>query len=282
MRSLQAFALALLATKRFAIAGLLAPGITFGGAKAARADPIGFVYSGGVFTTINPTGGPNGYGALPTGINDSGQIVGTVFPEPGFTYIPLLHDGGIARTFGERGFVYSQGVSLPINIPGADDIWPTGINDSGQIVGTYDTAGPVSNHNYIPAPYSFLDTGGVITTVEGVSFTGINDSGQIVGNFFSCCIPGYQGPGYQGFLDTGGVFTTINPPTYRGDVFPTGINDSGQVVGFFVNDTVDYGFEYTGGVFTMITPPGTYGATGIESVLPTGINDSGQIVSIRS
>jgi probable HAF family extracellular repeat protein len=73
MRTLHLLPLALLATKRFAITGLLFLGILFGSPEGAVAEEIGFLDAGGIFTTINPPGASdtNAYG-----INDSGQVVG--------------------------------------------------------------------------------------------------------------------------------------------------------------------------------------------------------------
>ena len=85
----------------------------------------------------------------------------------------------------------------------------TGINNSGQIVGSFG-----------------LYSGGSFTaiSVPGASSTfaeGINGNGQIVGSF-------NMG---QGFLDIGGSFTTINVPGFC-CTFAQGINDNGQIVGW--------------------------------------------------
>ena len=64
-------------------------------------------------------------------------------------------------------------------MPGASLVTTIGINDVGQIVGTY-TAGP-------DTAFGYQLSGGVFTTIAapGASFTlasGINDAGQIVGS----------------------------------------------------------------------------------------------------
>src|SRR4029077_5937652 len=91
-----------------------------------------------------------------------------------------------------------------------------GINDSGQIVGSFFDAGNTKTHG-------FLDTGGSFTTIDvpGATNTnayGINNSGQIVGWF-------RDGLGDHVFLDTGGSFTTINAPGAT-STYAYGINDS--------------------------------------------------------
>jgi probable HAF family extracellular repeat protein len=122
-----------------------------------------------------------------------------------------------------------------------------GINDAGDIVGTFSDA---------TGSHGFLLTGGVFTTIDavppfappppqlgaGTDAFGINDAGQIVGSF-------NDATGFHGFLLTGGVFTTIDAP---GSTTPLpftqifGINDAGQIVGRFSDATfVDHGFLAT-------------------------------------
>jgi uncharacterized membrane protein len=104
-----------------------------------------------------------------------------------------------------------------IDVPGATSTSAYGINDSGQIVGSY-------NNN----SHGFLDTAGTFTTIDvpGAFITvasGINNSSQIVG-YSVCC-----SPFAEGFLDTAGTFTTV-AGTGRAN-FPNGINNSGQIFG---------------------------------------------------
>jgi probable HAF family extracellular repeat protein len=119
------------------------------------------------------------------------------------------------------GFLYAEGKFTPIN--SLADAWASGINNSGDIVGSYSDAS--GNHQH-----GFLYTGGIFTTIDvpGAPYTeayGINDSGSIVGFYLDA-------ERYHGFLDAGGIFTTIDVPfadTYATMAF--GINDSGDIVG---------------------------------------------------
>src|SRR5215469_7058307 len=143
-----------------------------------------------------------------------------------------------------------------------------GINDSGQIVGSFYSARDVA-HGY------FLDVDGSFTTIDapGASLTiagGINNSGQIVGWFMDAS------GNSHGFLYSDGSFTTIDVPGALGTaVF--GINDSGQIVGSFGDATGPHGFFLdVDGTFTTIDVPGA----SVSS--PLGINSSGQIVGYYS
>ena len=105
---------------------------------------------------------PGAMSTAASGINDAGQIVGSI-------------------NFGSHGFIDSGGSFTQIDVPGANFTQANGVNDAGQIVGLFiDATGRLRG---------FLDTGGVFTQIDvpGSESTfpfGINDAGQIVG-FFS-------------------------------------------------------------------------------------------------
>ncbi len=76
-------------------------------------------------------------------------------------------------------FIYDSGTYTVFDVPGATGTYANGINDSGQIVGSYvDVAGRF---------HGFLDSGGSFTTIDvpgstkGTIAAGINNAGQIVG-----------------------------------------------------------------------------------------------------
>jgi uncharacterized membrane protein len=181
-----------------------------------------------------------------------------------------------------------------------------GINDAGQIVGTY-----IDGHGLA---HGFLDSGGRYTALDvpgvsnsGTDAYGINNAGQIVGsvrpynirapvsgylfeggNYTLLNVPGaYSTFGYgingagqivgssspnnsglgPGFLLSGGTYTTVSNGAYYTE--PHGINNAGQIV----RDSSTDGFLLSGGKFTTIHVPGSQDLTA-----PTGINDAGQIV----
>jgi probable HAF family extracellular repeat protein len=142
----------------------------------------------------------------------------------------------------------------PIDVPGGFFTTAWGINNSGQIVGFYDT---------LPPPglvfRGFLDTDGTFSTMDLAAF-GINDSGQIAAG--------------SGVLNADGSFTPINVPG-ASSTTAFGINNSGQIVGSYEDfDECGplHGFLYSDGSFTTIDVPGG------SFTQAFGINDSGQIV----
>jgi probable HAF family extracellular repeat protein len=137
------------------------------------------------------------------------------------------------------------------DVPGSTSTGAAGINNAGQIVGSYnDSTG---------RRHGFLDTSGVFTTLDfpGSTFTaptGINNLGQIVG-FYSGGV----------FLYANGTFSNL--PIAASDFpFPfnwpgqVAINDSGQIVGTTADD---HGFLYANGQLTFLP------------ILPTRLNIPG-------
>jgi uncharacterized membrane protein len=91
--------------------------------------------------------------------SSSGQIVGDYYD----------------ATYNAHGLLLDNGSYTRLEVTGSTDTFPTGIDDSGQIVGAYSDA-----------THAFLLENGSYTTVDvpGSTWTlgiGINDSGQIVG-----------------------------------------------------------------------------------------------------
>ena len=170
------------------------------GYSAASGGPGAFLYSGGKFTGVGSFGAYNAQG-----INDSGQIVGRLAPSVG---------GG--------GYLDTNGAFTHIN---GD---PYGINNQGQVVGTYG----------IGSGGGFLDRNNVYTPINdplaslGTTVPrGINNEGQIVGYYQNAAGV------YNGFIDNSGVFSTINDPLATGTMGTQlyGINNNGQIVGDYAH-----------------------------------------------
>jgi len=120
-----------------------------------------------------------------------------------------------------------------IDFPSAISTTAYGINDDGQIVGTYTDS--------LSRQHGFLISGSLYLTIDDPAAintsvaAGINNKGQIVGYYIDS-----SSDQYQGFLFDGGAFHIVgnligekhisaNDPT--GGVLATGINDLGWIVG---------------------------------------------------
>jgi uncharacterized membrane protein len=153
-----------------------------------------------------------------------------------------------------------------LDYPGAQHTFAYGINNTGQIVGSYngspifhaDTARGylLSGENYTPIDYP----GGAPTVAYG-----INNTGQIVGQHF-------LNAGRYSFLLSGGNYTPINYPGARATC-ECAINDTGQIVGWYPTNYW-HAFLLSAGAGTNIDPPigWSFGAN--------GINNAGQIVGV--
>lgn len=156
------------------------------------------------------------------------------------------------------------------DVPGAINTEPHGINDVGQIVGSYTTSAN-------SPPHGFLYDGSAFTTIDvppqpglpalGTTLFGINNAGQIAGTIFENIL--LQNP-HAFELDSRGV-TFLDFPGHRNGV-AYGINNSGQIVGYFYDDVATHGFLYTNGAITAIDIPG------LTRAGASAINNLGQIV----
>ena len=150
-----------------------------------------------------------------------------------------------------------------IQVPGRTFTNIYGINNAGQLVGTYtDSAG---------THYGFLDTNRAFTTLPFTP-TGINNVGQIVGLSDNGLV-----------LDTNGVINEIvltALPRFDGlphsisDRSPK-INDLGQIVGNYSDQYFGaHSFIYSNGTFTLLPAADP----NQEFVSAHGINNCGQVL----
>jgi uncharacterized membrane protein len=150
------------------------------------------------------------------------------------------------------GYVYTT-----IDYPGAYETRVYGINDAGEIVGSY--------YDAIKEKWrGFLYDGATYTTIDapGTDITylsGINNTGTIVGIL-------QQGDNVQGFLYDGTTYTSICDLCRAWDV-----NDADVVVGDY-RDTFFHGFLYDGTNFITIDYP----EAGDTAII--GINNEGIVV----
>jgi probable HAF family extracellular repeat protein len=149
------------------------------------------------------------------------------------------------------------------------DGYANGINDNGQIVGTY--AASNGDHGFLYSDGTY--TIGPLWTEAA----GIDDSGNIVGSsyYYTSSLEN----GYHGFLlEPNGKYITLDDPLGYSTV-ALGINEhNGQIVGYFDGSQYPggvHGFLYSNGQYTTLDDPH---GLGVEGTVATGINDYGKIV----
>ena len=238
----------------------------------------GFLYSGGVYTTVDYPGSSS---TQAFDINNLGQIVG-VFSNNGFD---------------THGFSYNGTTFSSIDYPGATDTSVSGISSAGQVVGNYRIGGGSwIGFSYDGTSFSAFNYPGALGTYAN----DINNTGQIVGFYVDSHYSSHS------FLYSGGSFSPID---YPGATITnvTGINDNGQIIGnCFYGTCSNYGqgFLYDGTTFTssvlggfnisndgkiagtdntgaFLYAGGTYSYLNYPGALNTyayGVNDSGQVV----
>ena len=192
-----------------------------------------FSYSNGSFTDLGTLGGVVSIGE---GVNSAGQVVGVSYTAAG----------------DEHAFVYSGGVMHDLGtFGGGNSSFASGINDSGQIAGTFRLAGTSAYHAFIYSAGVTTDLG----TVGGLSSaaTAINNSGQVAGYV---TYPPNGTNNDHAALYSNGVLSDIG--TLGGNTsFAYGINNYGHVVGEATQTSSlssVSAFIYSNGVMTAVSP----------------------------
>jgi probable HAF family extracellular repeat protein len=251
------------------------------------------------FTPIAPP--PGSTGNIPSGINNSGTIVG----------VGLAPGGG----FPVESYLLSGGVYTPVNVPGSqtNTTEVQSINNLGQYVGSYlDSSSAMHGFTFVGGNYQTVDfpgaaSGTAVTSLNGkgvgvgfgfdssgnpqsfslaggnltpLSFpnatsttaTSINDAGDVTGSYLD------SNNNNHGFLLHKGKFTTLDDPLaapgQSAGTGPATDTNTGQVVGTYVDaNGINHGFVYQNGAFTTVDDPLGVGGTFIDAA-----NDLGQLV----
>ena len=159
-----------------------------------------------------------------------------------------------------RSLLAVQYIYTSIDFPGATVSMSYGINNSGIIVGKYET--PITHrYSYDGTSFSTIDPPGAVSG----NLRDINDSGTVVGQ--------YKDTKSHGYLHDGTNYTTLDVP---GSLWTkgTGINNSGHSVGCYGDDTGEHGYLHDGTNYTTLDVPGSLWTWA------DGINDSGLIVGV--
>jgi probable HAF family extracellular repeat protein len=172
------------------------------------------------------------------------------------------------------GFLLDRGRYIPFEAPDPDvQVFPTGINNRGEIVGEYIIASRKES-------IMLRDRRGRITSFDvpgarGTEATDINDRGQIVGTYSEDTpIVNDSARPRAYVLDRfgRGKFTRIDFPGAP-QTFASGINNRGQVVGGYLDAKGrPHGYRWDKGLFTTIDVPDAV------ATAATDINDRGEMV----
>ena len=197
-------------------------------------------------TQLNPPNGNSG-STVPVGVNKTGAVVGSY----------------IDSTTGNRtGFLYSAKKYTVINPP-STATWSraNGINDTGEIVGDYQTPDTrFHGFTYSAGTYTTYDE----DTSESCGLFGINSTGDFAGSVGNGSTP-------RAFVNVKGVKTEFMP---GGGVsaWAYAINTKDEAVGTYYDGSGNaHGFSWLTGTITDINYPGAVQTTVI------GINDTAEI-----
>jgi uncharacterized protein (TIGR03437 family) len=150
------------------------------------------------------------------GINDHGDIAGTSRVAGGFQQGFLRHADGSIVTF---------------KMPGSSQTWTGGINNNGDIVGTYITGGSYSvQHGFLrkaDGSFTAINATGIEASHAGTALTGINNVGQITGYLTGYGISIVRDP--SGAFTMLSVFSQTYPFAYA---IPDAIDDNGRLAGY--------------------------------------------------
>jgi probable HAF family extracellular repeat protein len=134
-----------------------------------------------------------------------------------------------------------------LRVPGSSSTGPTGVNNLGDIVGSFSSNGVGAGFLYSAGTFETIACPGASSTTANA----INDSGVIVGS----CL--FSGTSLQGFIYQNGTYTYVNYPKAKLTSL-NGINNQGEVVGEYYIETDSYhGFLYSNGTFTVLGTKGT-------------------------
>ena len=146
-----------------------------------------------------------------------------------------------------------------------------GINDAGQIVGSYNGSDGTHGFLYSGGIYTQLDDP-LANPINGTSAFGINATGQIVGYYYANGL-------YHGFLYSGGIYTTLDDPLGTVCTEALGINNLGQIVGEYADTDINGIPAFHGFLATPAAAPSVRSITASTDNGATDLN-AGHVVAV--
>jgi probable HAF family extracellular repeat protein len=225
------------------------------------------------------------------GINDHGQVVGQFVDKngedhgfiweadsfsqvdyPGMTAVNLYKINNLGQFVGSmtdpngtvHGFFFDRGtLSPPLTYPGAGATYALGINDRGEIAGTYYAAAQSRGFLFKAGRFHAPN----LPSAQQTAFQAINNSGQVAGITVDP-----QGTHGVLYLENLGLFTPQFDFPGATVTYPQAVNGGGQLGGQYTNPNGNgQAFVSLAGSLLTVTIPGAVSA----SIL--GINDRGQV-----
>jgi uncharacterized membrane protein len=206
------------------------------------------------------------------GINNFGDVVGS--------YEMNKAPTGYPPDLVQHGFVLKRGTYTTIDVPfpGATNTVAAGINNFGDVVGSY-VDSDENSHGFTLKNGVFKSFDFPGPDVLDTTASAINDTGSIVGYYYDL-----NSQERRGFLFNGRRFTSIDPPF--SDACCTralGINNRGEIVGDYLQGYTVFGFTRKQGKFQSFDwsfPPDFPDPFASENALPSGSNNRGDIVGL--
>jgi probable HAF family extracellular repeat protein len=239
--------------RNFVLAGALSLGLSF--VSPTFAQPAWIISATGEKPIkLGTLGGGSGPSTFPTGINNTGQVVGSSTATDGQFHAFLTGSNGVGmRDLGTAG--RSNGAQ--------------GVNDAGQVVGNSNFGAFITGPNGIGMTNLDRDI-----SIRSTLAWGINNTGHVVGEFnirtdftvvgdTHAFITGPNGVGLTDLGTLGGRFSSA-----------TDVNDSGRVAGYSTTSGGEQHAFITGPNGVGMTDLGTLGGSQSSA---SGINAIGQV-----
>jgi hypothetical protein len=169
------------------------------------------------------------------------------------------------------GNINGEATYISFSLPGALGTYPTGINASMEVTGSYNT-GPLAQRGFL------READGTITTfdVAGATVTqpqSINAAGDITGYYIDDGL--YAARGFLRYADGRVITFAANQTAPFTGLTPVAINDFDEIAGNYANHSATAFTRSRAGVFSTIALPNGGG-------IATAINAGGSVVGFYS